>query len=162
MAFKSELCMSTRPGGLRFVLDCDLVYEGKYQIFTIPAGFVTDLATVPAACTWLAPRYGLYTRAAVLHDFLCEEAHHGWFSRADADGIFRRVMREEGVSHPRRWMMWGAVRAGGRFADGMDDTDQARFLLVVLLAIPFAAIPTIAVQLWLWLFRAVEWITRRW
>lgn len=34
-------------------------------------------------------------------------------TRADADGLFRRVMRELGVSGWRRWTMWAAVRLGG-------------------------------------------------
>jgi len=34
--------------------------------------FSTDLASVPRSLTWLFPRYGKYTKAAVLHDFLCQ------------------------------------------------------------------------------------------
>ncbi|HEY5171135.1 MAG TPA: DUF1353 domain-containing protein, partial [Acidimicrobiia bacterium] len=34
--------------------------------------FSTDLASVPRSLTWLFPRYGKYTKAAVLHDYLCQ------------------------------------------------------------------------------------------
>src|SRR5438045_305382 len=84
-----------------------VIYEGRDQTFEVPVGFVTDFASVPAAFTWLVPRYGVYTKAAVLHDFLCDGA---LVSRADADGIFRRSMRELEVSLLRRWVMWSAVR----------------------------------------------------
>jgi hypothetical protein len=67
---------------------------------------------VPGLFTWLVPRYGRFTKAAILHDFLCDEAKEGRFIRSQADGIFRRVMRELGVGFIRRWVMWAAVRLG--------------------------------------------------
>jgi hypothetical protein len=60
-----------------------------------PAGFRTDLATVPRVVTWLIPRFGVYTLAAILHDWLCTEGiRSGAVTSREADGIFRRVMRE--------------------------------------------------------------------
>ncbi|CAN5747023.1 hypothetical protein BH24ACT4_BH24ACT4_17900 [soil metagenome] len=85
-----------------------LTYEGRHETFTIPAGSRTDLASVPAPFTWLVPTYGRYTKSAILHDFLWRT---GAVPRADADGIFRRSMRELGVPILRRWLMWAAVRA---------------------------------------------------
>src|SRR5690349_9717405 len=82
-----------------------VVYQGRDQTFEVPVGFVTDFASVPNAFTWLVPRYGAYTKAAILHDFLCGGT---LVSRADADGIFRRTLREFGVSLLRRWIMWAA------------------------------------------------------
>jgi hypothetical protein len=81
--------------------------------------FVTDLASVPRWLTWLFPRYGLYTKAAVLHDYLCQNlppdgqlppSHlAGVHDRTDADEVFRNAMRAEGVPIMRRWLMWSAV-----------------------------------------------------
>ena len=91
----------------------ELVYRGNRQRFVVPAGFRTDFATVPRLVTWLVPRFGVYTLAAVLHDWLCTEGiRSGAVSAREADGIFRRVMRESGVPVLRRWLMWAGVRWG--------------------------------------------------
>ena len=42
------------------------------QVKTSP-DFATDLASVPRFLTWLIPRYGQYTRAAIIHDYLCQQ-----------------------------------------------------------------------------------------
>lgn len=99
-----------------------LVYRGATETFTVPDGFLTDLASVPRPVQWLVPVSGRYTWAAVLHDWLCSQLSScrllGIDPRAaqagprDADGIFRRVMREYGVPPARRWLMWAGVRLG--------------------------------------------------
>jgi hypothetical protein len=90
-----------------------LVYRGKWQVFVVPAGFHTDFATVPRPVVWLIPRFGAYTLAAILHDWLCTEGiRTGAVTSREADGIFRRVMRESGVPVLRRWLMWCGVRWG--------------------------------------------------
>lgn len=137
-----------------------VVYQGRKDTFTIKRGFETDFASVPRAFTWLVPRYGPYTRAAVLHDYLCIEAHAGRFSRPDADGIFRRAMRELGVSFLRRWLMWVAVRFGG----GWRAFWQGGFvkglgvLLLGLVALAFFVVPVAVVLVWLLAFWILEWI----
>jgi hypothetical protein len=91
----------------------DLVYRGRWERFVVPAGFRTDFASVPRVVTWLVPRFGAYTLAAILHDWLCREGiDSGAVTSREADGIFRRVMRESGVPVLRRWMMWAGVRWG--------------------------------------------------
>ena len=88
----------------------DLVYQGSWERFVVPAGFRTDFATVPRVVTWLVPRFGAYTLAAVLHDWLVSTGiRTGAVSAREADGL-RRVMREAGVPVLRRWMMWAGVR----------------------------------------------------
>ncbi|WP_024803833.1 DUF1353 domain-containing protein [Nocardia sp. BMG51109] len=129
-----------------------LEYRGRHEDFVVPAGFRTDFASVPRVLIWLIPRYGAYTRAAILHDYLRSAAV---VSTPDADGLFRRVLREEGVSMPQRWMMWAAVRLGSRLK-GATAADIALFLLVALPASIFLVFPVAVVQLWLLLFWAVE------
>lgn len=131
-----------------------LIYHGRRETFTVPVGFTTDFASVPRIFTWLVPPYGRYTKAAILHDFLC---HTKPVSRAEADGIFRRAMRELGVSFLRRWMMWAAVRAGARLAG----SNLRRFIIWLIVAVPsiiFLAFPAIIVFVWLAVFWVLEYI----
>lgn len=89
-----------------------ITYHAKYATFQVPAGQGTDFASVPRYFVWLIPRYGRYTKAAILHDYLCRaSAERGEISRVDADGVFRQAMRTLGVGFLRRWIMWAAVRA---------------------------------------------------
>ena len=93
-----------------------LTYKGKVETFDIPAGMQTDFASVPRPFVWLIPRYGVYTKAAILHDYLWRQhAKAGKMTWADADGIFRRAMRELGVAFLRRWLTWSAVRMASLF-----------------------------------------------
>lgn len=137
-----------------------LTYRGNRDSFTVPAGFRTDFASVPRAVVWLLPRYGDYTKAAILHDYLWRS---DVVSRADADGLFRRAMRELGVPVPRRWLMWGAVRLASGMS-GASARDWAAFVLVVVAALALVAVPAFVVQVYLVLFWVVEllfWLGRR-
>jgi Protein of unknown function (DUF1353) len=103
----------TRVDADRWALVDELVYQGRRDRFVVPAGFRTDFATVPALVRWLVPRFGTYTLAAILHDWLVTDGlRTGEVNARDADGIFRRVMRESGVPVLRRWLMWAGVRWG--------------------------------------------------
>lgn len=129
-----------------------VVYAGRTDTFTVPTGFRTDFASVPRMVVWLLPTYGLYTRSAILHDYLLAERT---VSRADADGLFRRSMRELGVSGPRRWMMWSAVRAASRM-QGATGGEWLAFVLVAVPSLAFVAVPALTVQVFLVLFWFVE------
>jgi len=90
-----------------------LTYHATTEDFEIPVHEGTDFASVPRIFVWFIPRYGRYTKAAILHDHLCSRVVPvGHISRIDADGIFRQAMRELGVPFLRRWIMWAAVRLG--------------------------------------------------
>lgn len=132
-----------------------VTYEGRDETFVVPAGFKTDFASIPRMFVWLIPRYGNYTRAAILHDYLCTAKP---VSRADADGLFRRAMQELGVSVPRRWMMWAAVRAAS-FMKGADKGQWFAFAIVAPLALLFVLVPAVVVQAFLFLFWFVELIS---
>jgi hypothetical protein len=135
-----------------WALDQPLTYTGKRDTFVVPSGFVTDFVSVPRLLTWLLPRYGDYTRAAILHDYLWTRDD---VTKADADGLFRRAMRELGVSVPRRWMMWAAVRTASGMR-GATARDWAAYMLVAALSLAFVAVPALVVQVWLLVFWAVE------
>src|SRR2546423_12859184 len=65
-------------------------YQALRESYCVPAGEKTDFASVPRPFVWFIPAYGRYTKAAILHDYLCEMARNGQFNRRDADGIFRQ------------------------------------------------------------------------
>jgi len=78
---------------------------------TVPAGFATDLASVPRFFWWWFPPAGDHAAAAVVHDWFYQ--HRNGVSRFLADAIFRDLMTSLGVSVWRRWCMWMAVRLFG-------------------------------------------------
>ena len=77
----------------------------------------TDLASIPAIVTWLVPRDGRHTPAAVLHDALIGGRDGVDYIASDgqdvtdrhADYLFREAMSGLGVAWLRKWMMWAAV-----------------------------------------------------
>ena len=139
-----------------------LRYEGLRQEWTVPAGSGTDFASVPRVFVWFLPRYGRYTKAAILHDLLWRRfAATGEMRWVDADGVFRRAMRELGVPFLRRWMMWTAVRWAALFKPrGREGwLGQApRVLLFTVLAAPFVLPPAAVIVVALALFWFLEWL----
>jgi hypothetical protein len=107
---------------------------------------------------WLIPKYGSYTKAAILHDYLWRT---GVVSRADANGIFRRALRELEVSAVRRWMMWGAVGLASAIKDPRGELKPGPMHVVGLVlvdvpAIVFVAVPFVVVSAWLLGFYVIE------
>lgn len=92
----------------------------------VPAGFVTDFASIPRVFWNLFPPTGRYGKAAVIHDWLYSHRvvddmitpallQHGsrCVDRAEADRMFREAMRVLGVSAPTVWTLYTGVRLGG-------------------------------------------------
>ncbi|WP_159620715.1 DUF1353 domain-containing protein [Ruania rhizosphaerae] len=82
--------------------------------FVVPSDleqFRTDFASVPWMFTWLVPRSGRYSAAAVLHDAIVIEGDYEGppIDRVEADRIFRVALRELGTPVVRSWLMWAAV-----------------------------------------------------
>jgi len=76
-------------------------YVGERDVITIPAGFSTDLASVPRIFWWFLPPTGAYEKAAVVHDEGCVELARAYrekqaprMSARDVDGLFLRILRE--------------------------------------------------------------------
>ena len=74
---------------------------------TVPAGFTFDVASVPRFAWWLYPRWGRYAEAALVHDYLCT----GDTCRKEADKLFYKHMREDGVLRVHAWIMYACVRS---------------------------------------------------
>jgi Protein of unknown function (DUF1353) len=140
----------------------ELRYEGKTQSFIVPVGTATDFASVPRAFVWFLPRYGRYTKAAILHDHLWRVAvPAGELTLPDADGIFRRAMRELEVPFLRRWLMWAAVRIGA-LTKPAGTTGWLRqswqVFPLLLFALPLVVLPGALILVALGLLFVVEYV----
>jgi len=113
----------TRPADLRMLdnyrwqlLATFEYHVGEYpsaDVIRVPAGTITDLASVPRLLWALFPPHGRWAKAAIIHDYLYANAIG---SKAYADRTFREAMGVLGVSKLVRWLMYWAVRLGGRGA----------------------------------------------
>ncbi|KKM14540.1 hypothetical protein LCGC14_1705090 [marine sediment metagenome] len=82
--------------------------EDSIEVIQVFKGFQTDFASVPRIFWWLFPPDGLYTQAAVLHDFLYLKQI---YTRKRSDYIFYEAMGVLGVPKWKRWTMWASVRS---------------------------------------------------
>lgn len=137
-----------------------LSYRGEAEQFTVPVGTRTDFASVPRPLVWFLPRYGRYTKAAILHDYLWRNlAATGKMSWVDADGIFRRAMQELEVPFIRRWMMWAAVRWAALVRKSGKKKwflEAWKVLIFSAIAIPFVLPPAAAIMVSLAAFYLLE------
>lgn len=96
----------------RWVLVQPLLYQsdiGNLQVI-VPAGFQTDLASVPRLPLAYLLTGGRANEAAVIHDFLYT-THQ--VDRRTADAVLREASTVTGVPTVVRWLMWAGVRAFG-------------------------------------------------
>lgn len=111
-ALAVEAADDTDDGNWR--LTADLVYQSDLinRTITIPAGTLTDLASVPRFPLVYLLAGGTSNAAAALHDGLYQ-LHLPGIDRQMADAILREASQASGVPGWRRWMMWAGVRMGG-------------------------------------------------
>ena len=82
---------------------------------TVPAGFSTDLASIPQFLQNLIPKEGRYNRPAVVHDYLYgSQVFKGrMITRKQADQVLLEAMRAAGVDWDRAQVIYLGVRIGG-------------------------------------------------
>ncbi len=111
--FKTMMVVAPMPDGVQWALQAPLVYEsdlgGEY---TVPAGFVTDLASIPKVLWAILPPWSRYGPAAVVHDWL----YWSGVPRATCDGVLREAMILLGVDQATVNQIYGAVSAFGQAA----------------------------------------------
>lgn len=100
------------PSHEQWILLYDLPYRPGISNtpITVPAGFVTDYASIPKPLWSFASPHGSYSEAAIVHDYLY------WTqscSRLQADNIFLIAMKEANVGAFKRWAIYRAVRGAG-------------------------------------------------
>ena len=84
---------------------------------SIPAGYLTDGASVPKVFWNIIPPWGKYGQAAVVHDLLCEyltvvdNGHPVTISRAYCDSVLNQAMEALGVPTYQRLGIYWSVCA---------------------------------------------------
>jgi uncharacterized protein DUF1353 len=84
----------------------------------VPAGFLTDYASIPRALSVLIPPRGKYNRPAIVHDWLYQKApvdpvtgKRCTWSRADS--VLREACEDVDDRFTQRWTIYLGLRAGG-------------------------------------------------
>lgn len=98
----------------KWVTDDATCWTDQGRFIYVPAGFETDLATIPNIFRPVWQTYGKHNRAVIVHDWFYK--HRGKlpdgniFTRQEADRIMFDIMKADGVSWFYRSSMWLAVR----------------------------------------------------
>jgi hypothetical protein len=92
-----------------------LIYESDVaqRVFIVPAGFTTDLASVPRIPLAFLLTGGTSSEAAVVHDYAYARAI---VPRDVADQVFKEAAVVSGEPAWRATLMWAGVRLGGWMA----------------------------------------------
>lgn len=113
-AHEARLIVEILPDGRQATLKKPLeLSDGRGNVYRVPEGFTTDFASVPRLLWRLVPPWGPYSPAAVVHDYLYRT---NLGTRPAADAAFLSLMKRLGVPAWKRYAMYAAVRAFGRFA----------------------------------------------
>ena len=87
----------------------------EVRIIEVPAGFISDFASIPRFIQGLFPRFGKYNAAAIVHDwlFIHGKIEGRPIEQKLADRIFLAIMRKTKCGW-RKTPMYIAVRMFGR------------------------------------------------
>lgn len=166
---------------LNWVLIDDLVWVGtKGDTFVVNTGETTDFATVPWWTQAILPRTGTWTKAAALHDKMCNELNkyeetlteyeeyvsagistqnlrvpmEPVFTANDTDNIFRKNARDEGTDVVRAELLWLGVRYGAlknpARRDGWFETAPRVVLDTVAVLGVVGGLITLVSKVWPW------------
>lgn len=117
--------------GTNFVLVNSMFYEVKRtgQMITVPAGFVTDFASVPWYGRWFINVLGKHSIPAIVHDYLYWEQR---CTRDEADAILQEAMGEYSSSSIDQTVVFYAVKYGAQSAWDDNTKDRANGYIRVL------------------------------
>ncbi|HMP76842.1 MAG TPA: DUF1353 domain-containing protein [Kiritimatiellia bacterium] len=95
----------------RWKLVEDFGYESRSgRIFTVPAGFETDFASVPRIFWPILPLSdAVYDKAAVLHDYAVRNRRALALSLMDCHRLFREALLLSGTARWKAGVMYAAV-----------------------------------------------------
>src|SRR5215472_12431838 len=106
-----DLEISYRPGRGVWVVEDPYVYHDGPTTITIAKGLETDLSSVPRPLWSIIAPFELSIVAPVVHDLIYRSGGDTRpytdpprrYTRAEADSLFERIMKEEGVASWRRF-----------------------------------------------------------
>jgi hypothetical protein len=113
-SFTTPLVVTPMDNGREWKLMQSFEYyrtDNEDDIIVVPAGFVTDFASVPRIFWNIFPPWGKYGKAAVLHDWLYSIEYKN--NRKLCDDIFYEAMKILGVGFTTRNIIYYAVRSFG-------------------------------------------------
>ncbi|MCK9597464.1 MAG: DUF1353 domain-containing protein [Sphaerochaeta sp.] len=95
-SFIAELAVTPLQSGRKWKLLRAFTFHvgskaGKERV-QVPAGFVTDFASVPKPFLPLIPFWGKYSKSPILHDYLYRNLGLGRYTRKECDQIFLESM----------------------------------------------------------------------
>lgn len=106
-----------RPTKKGYILETEYIFRySTLERIRVPAGYVTDGASVPRLAWAYMPPDGLHRAASVIHDWLYDQRGVTWFkkfTRQETDLLFHKILRLSGVGKIRAYIAFAAVRAGG-------------------------------------------------
>lgn len=110
--FLTDLNVEFVPGGKYWLVTSPLIYDDAEQKkgVEVPAGFLTDFASVPRGLWNLFPKVGPWAPAAVVHDFCYRYA---LYDKKVADLMFLHAMEDLGIGRVTRRLMYLGVRVFG-------------------------------------------------
>jgi hypothetical protein len=93
----------------------DFGYESRSgRVFTVPAGFLTDFASVPRLFWPILPLSdAVYDKAAVIHDYAVRNRRELGISLLECHQVFREALLCAGTGRWKARVMYGAVVAFG-------------------------------------------------
>lgn len=98
--------------GIDFKVEEPLIVRVGKEVFLVPTGFKTDLASIPRwLWSFIAPNEAHYVFPSILHDYLY--MYPGDRQRQYIDEIFYSFLLERGVSRFKAYQMYIAVRIFG-------------------------------------------------
>ena len=113
-SFTTPLIISPNDDGQTWTLQDPFEYHvgglGSDWRISVPAGFVTDFASIPRAFWNILPPWGTYGKPAVVHDFLYQAQA---YTQVLSDAILFEAMTSIDVVFWKRWTIYGGVRVGG-------------------------------------------------
>lgn len=120
-SFSGDPLIRKIDGQRRWRVEEPLAYRAWCgRVFLVPAGVVTDGASVPRPLWWLYPPFGgEYDRAAIIHDYLYQHAEvfegddDGHIGRGEVDGCFLEMMGVDEFRRTGRRVVHAGVRSGG-------------------------------------------------
>lgn len=119
-SFTKPLIVEVLENGRYYRVNEAFVYfrtDNTQILIEIPKGFVTDFASVPRIFWSILPPFGTYSKACVLHDYLCTlnktnsvDNNGIKYTRKECDLIFLEAMEAVQVKKIVRYTLYYAVR----------------------------------------------------